>query len=458
MKQRAKKGLKFAIRWGIAVAGIWYVLANINLSDRVMILDPQTSRPTWIQVLNEPRETDLQFLARDDADQEYILERDAIWTPPDRKWITLVNGDSARVLAVQPTNPEIIGGSARQILIEDNGAARIIDPNQVQGAYEIQVPYPLVDVGIARRIRQADPALLWLAILVFPTTYLLTGIRWYYLLRPLDIRLSMRRCLVLNVVGMFYSSFMLGTTGGDVVKAYYASKHATSRTRAIMSVMVDRIIGLLALILLGGSMATAQYLLADAKDEPIAQSSLKVALLCGVMLIGTLLTLVAFFHPVIRRRLGLDFLLRRLPMQNQVQKAIEVMAIYRQRKMLVLMALIGTLPVHVTVVVSAMFAGMAFDLPLPPTYYFVAVPVIVLVGSIPISPQGAGVMEFFAIRLTDRHGATIAQAFILTMSIRLVQMMWNLVGGLFVFFGGYQAPTQAQTEELQDATPASASA
>jgi hypothetical protein len=92
--------------------------------------------------------------------------------------------------------------------------------------------------------------------------------------------------------------------------------------------------------------------------------------------------------------------------------------------------------------------GIAFDLPIPWWYYFVSVPVIVLSGSIPISPQGAGVMEFFAIVLTRRLGCTIGQAFALTMSIRIVQMLWNLSGGFFVLRGGYHAPTDKEQESL----------
>jgi hypothetical protein len=99
-----------------------------------------------------------------------------------------------------------------------------------------------------------------------------------------------------------------------------------------------------------------------------------------------------------------------------------------------------------------MLAGMAFGLPLKPPYYFVVVPVVVLAGAVPISPQGAGVMEFFAIILTRRAGCTVSQAFALTMSIRLVQIVWNLVGGVFVFRGGYHAPTEAETESLETDT------
>ena len=78
---------------------------------------------------------------------------------------------------------------------------------------------------------------------------------------------------------------------------------------------------------------------------------------------------------------------------------------------------------------------------------------IVLSGSIPISPQGAGVMEFFAILLTRSHGVTISQAFALTMSIRVVQILWNLTGGIFVLRGGFHAPTEAEQHELADNAP-----
>jgi 4-amino-4-deoxy-L-arabinose transferase-like glycosyltransferase len=114
-------------------------------------------------------------------------------------------------------------------------------------------------------------------------------------------------------------------------------------------------------------------------------------------------------------------------------------------------AFVVTFPVHVTVAVSALFAGKALGLPIKSPYYFVAVPVIVLVGSIPISPQGIGVMEYFAVKLTEKQGATVSQAFALTMYIRLVQVLWNLTGGILVFRGGYHAPTESEQREVEDA-------
>ena len=162
-----------------------------------------------------------------------------------------------------------------------------------------------------------------------------------------------------------------------------------------------------------------------------------------------LLGLLVFYNPTLHRISGLDFVLKKLPMQKHVQSAVACDAHVRQTAVSGIVALIVTIPVHASVITSAMFAGMAFGLPLHWAYYWVCVPVIVLAGSIPISPQGAGVMEAFAILLTRRQGVTVSQAFALAMSIRLVQIIWNLTGGIFVLRGGFHAPTETETKELE---------
>src|SRR5690606_18844377 len=119
----------------------------------------------------------------------------------------------------------------------------------------INVTYPLVEVGVTRMVREADWSFLAAAILLLPLSYLLTSYRWHVLLAAQGINIGMARTFVINMVGAFYNSFMPGSTGGDLAKAYYASKYTKDRTRAVLTVLVDRIIGLLALLVLGGVMA-----------------------------------------------------------------------------------------------------------------------------------------------------------------------------------------------------------
>src|ERR1051326_133119 len=115
---------------------------------------------------------------------------------------------------------------------------------------------------------------------------LMTNARiWHILLRILGIEMSRMRAFVINMVGAFYSTFMPGSTGGDVLKAYYAAKNTPFRTRAVMSVIVDRAIGLIALILLGGGMAGYQAIRSGDWNDPVTKSCLRVAAVSALVII-----------------------------------------------------------------------------------------------------------------------------------------------------------------------------
>jgi uncharacterized protein (TIRG00374 family) len=454
MKQRAKKWLLFVLRWSIAVAGIAWVISGMKLRDSALvILDPTTNRPTEVALVNPVGEDAQTFPVIDPKSNKHVeIPHDRVVNRPDVKQITIKgeNGGTTRVdlLGLDLQNLKTVERFLISPLKDAPGVW--IEPSAVIG-YKLQVPRPRDETGLMTLLREAmgKPWFLWAAILVFPLTFVITSYRWNELLKAVDIRIGQSRTFVLNMVGAFYNTFMPGSTGGDLLKAYYVAKQTPHRTRAVMSVLVDRAIGLLALVILGGVMAGYQYLTA-APGDPASHATGKVALASLGIIVMAIVGLAVFYTPILRRITGLDFILSRLPMQKQVQKAVETMGLYRRRPLLALWSLIVTFPVHMTVVVSAMFAGFAFGLKLHPLYYWVAVPVIVLVGAIPISPQGAGVMEFFAILLTRSQGVSVSGAFALTNSIRLIQILWNLTGGVFVLRGGYHAPTETEKETLEE--------
>lgn len=448
MSKTVKKWLAFTVRWGIAVVGIWWVISQITWRDRVTILDAH-NRPVVERLANNPPLNATSFKLLDGR----VLQRSELVSQPDVKKVAMSprGGANTELLAVD-LSPNLMKVNRFLVATGPGGAGVWVPPSQVFN-YRLKVPHPLVEVGVGRMLRDAGtgnrPWLLILAVVIFPLTYILTSIRWYRLLKALDIHLTLSRAFSLNMVGAFYNTFIPGSTGGDFLKAYYASKQTPHRTRAVMSVFVDRIIGLLALVIMGGVMAAYQYFTGGA-DDPASHACGKIALLSGLIVLGTAGGLFVFYHPALSRAVGLDWIISRLPKQKQVKNAIQTMDLYRKHKMAAVGALLITFPVHITVVISAMLAGNAFGLTISPVYYFVAVPVIVLVGSIPISFQGAGVMEYFAILLVGRQGGTVSQAFALTMSIRMVQMLWNLTGGICVFKGGYHQPTEAEQRDLGD--------
>lgn len=452
MHQRAKKWASFALRWGIAVAGIWWVVSKMSLRDHVLVLDDRNI-PVLAQLASPAEEKAAQFQIWDPAtNQKRAVSRSDIVNEPEQKNLPLTieskSGPWQSHLLALDLSDDL--RTVRRLLVEDpdTGEGEWVFPHQIKGGFVMKVPHPRVELGIITLIKLAKPLLLWMAILIFPVTFLITSFRWHELLKAADIHLGQARVFVLTMVGAFYNTFMPGSTGGDVLKAYYASKHTEHRTRAVMSVIIDRVIGLIALVILGGTMAFWQWFTSRASNDPGIHACFRIAIGSALLVLACLIGGEILTHPFLQRITGLNWLLTVLPLRQQMQKAIQVMQLYRRRAGLVLASLVMTFPVHATVVMSAMLCGMAFGLPLPGKYYFVCVPVIVLSGAVPISPQGAGVMEFFAIALTRQYGVTVSQAFALTMSIRVVQMAWNLTGGIFVFRGGYHAPSAKEQAEL----------
>lgn len=442
MKTKLKKWSKFTLRWGIAVFGIWYVLAKTSFHDRVMILG-DSDRLVAVRVVDGTSETAPQFKQ---ADGPAIIFRDQVWTTAERPSVEIAGPagmpEKARLIAVHPRANQLRDQSPDKLLIQNpqTGKPERIDPAKVVGGFTVHVPYPLVDVGLISLVRQANPLFLLIALLLLPISYLITSRRWHMLLETVDIHMGQGRAFVLNMVGSFYNSFMPGSTGGDLVKAYYASKHTNHRTRAVLSVIIDRILGLIALILLGGVMAAVQWQVPTCRHVAIAS---------GLLILATAIGLFVFYHRDLRRRSGLEWLLKRLPMQHQIHRAVETMEIYGRHPWVSVAAIVMTLPVHMITIVSATFAGKAFGLPLSSLYYWAIVPVITLAGAIPISPQGAGVMEPLAVELTRSQGVTVSRAFALVMAIRFCQIFWNLAAALFVLRGGYHAPSQQEAHELE---------
>ena len=451
MKHAMKKWALFVLRWGIAIIGIWWVVSNMTIRDRVNVLS-ERDHPLPMPLAAPAQEEAPSFQVNDvRTGTVRHVPRDQTVNRPERDDAKItVNLDGAT------TETGLLGldltddlKRVRRFLVADpkTGDGVWVTAGQVVGAYQIKVPRPRVEVGIASMVGTANAGFLAAAVVVFPLVFLITAFRWNRLLDALGIHLSQPRTFTISMVGAFYNTFMPGSTGGDVLKAYYASKQTHHRTRAVLSVVIDRILGLLSLIILGGVMASIQYLLADDRSDPASRACLRVAI-ASVLLVGASIIGGIVIHPRVRKAIGVESIVRRLPLQRQVQNAMAVVDICIRRIGLMIWAVAITIPVHITVIVSAMLAGLAFDLPLPGAYYFVAVPVIVLAGAVPISPQGAGVMEFFAIQLTKQYGTTVSQAVALTMSIRVVQILWSLLGGLFVLRGSYHAPTVKEREEL----------
>ena len=85
---------------------------------------------------------------------------------------------------------------------------------------------------------------------IFVISQVMVGFRWWLLLRTQSIFINLGAAVRLNFLGWFYNNFMAGSVGGDLLRAWYVSKHTDKRFEAALSVFVDRVIGLLSTLII----------------------------------------------------------------------------------------------------------------------------------------------------------------------------------------------------------------
>ncbi len=89
---------------------------------------------------------------------------------------------------------------------------------------------------------------------------LAAGVRWQILLKVQQIHLSIARVAGLFLIGMFYNQFLPGGTGGDIMKSYLLLKETPGKaTGALLAVVFDRMVGLVALITITGVLIALRY-------------------------------------------------------------------------------------------------------------------------------------------------------------------------------------------------------
>lgn len=266
------------------------------------------------------------------------------------------------------------------------------------------------------------------------TVLVLCAWRWLLILRGLEIRPGWWRVLAVSFVGDFFNTFMLGATGGDVVKACYIVRETPQhKTRAVTSILIDRVVGMLALCLMVAVMILVQWRLLMGHPETRIVSRLALAVTGGVLLLSAL----AFGLPVWQL---LPFLNRweARPKIGRVvgilHRAYDACHVFRTRPWLLAGTLAMSLGLQVCAVVATLCVGQALELRVPFIEYLTFCPLVGLISSLPITPGGLGIREGSAVHLLAAIGVTPDHAFLVAFLPYLCLLIWGLVGGV-VFLG-----------------------
>lgn len=311
----------------------------------------------------------------------------------------------------------------------------------------ISADQPRHQPGIVSMLRDAYWTLLVVGLLLIVPIFPIQAARWWVLMRCRGMDVSYMRSFRLTMVGLFFNFCMPGMTGGDVVKAYYAAKGSGARGVAVMSVIFDRITGLLGLMLLAG-VAGLVLLSRGGLDEGVHSLASMVTLIIWVGFAGVIAAPMLYFSEKVRAVLGLQKLIARLGPEHILVRIDEAAAAYRGHLPQIVAAVLISVPVHFCQAVATTCAGYALGMGLPIALMLTVLPVVFLAGSVPLTYQGLGVMEALIVAmLLPSPLADANQLVSMLVLIRLFLIAYALIGALMMLRGDIHLFPQVEQDD-----------
>jgi glycosyltransferase 2 family protein len=282
---------------------------------------------------------------------------------------------------------------------------------------------------MATALRAADYRWVGGAIVAYLIVEIAAAVRWQILLRVQKIRLSLPRLSGLFLIGMFYNQFLPGGTGGDIIKSYLLLKEtAEHKAGALLAVVFDRLIGLVALVAITVTLVSLRFDLLSRTPE--TRNLLWLLLLVlGISISALIASFVVsgfnLFHLLPRKFPGRD-------------KLIEIAAayhLYARHWVATFFAFAASLVAHLATFTTFLCVAYAFHASVKLIDFFAVLPVERTLTALPISFAGVGLREqILQIMLHNLCGVPIAVAKLIGTMSFLVILVCCAPGGIVYFF------------------------
>ena len=265
----------------------------------------------------------------------------------------------------------------------------------------------------------------WLvaAVAVSTASTVIASWRWNLLLKTQQVEITLPSLLGTFLISTYFNNFLPSNIGGDVVRITDTARVANSKTLATIVVLMDRVLGLIALALVAALGATAIGSLRHtaAPIWPVwlwagfaGGAAATTAGLLAPELLGRLLTPLTVFHP---EWVG-----------DRISTFTGVLTRFAAAPGTLVTAVIGAVFVQAALVLY--YFAIAYALHLDVSFWDLAVvvPMSFVVQLLPVSVGGFGVREAFFSYYFHRIGQPIEDAVLMSLVAQMLLILASLSG------------------------------
>ncbi|MBP2566432.1 uncharacterized protein (TIRG00374 family) [Agrobacterium tumefaciens] len=270
-------------------------------------------------------------------------------------------------------------------------------------------------------ITSVDIAAIIFASAVLLLQPVLIGIRWRHVLIAYKMRRPIGGLINITWVSVFANQFLPAGVGGDAIRIFYAQRSGVPIKSSIASVVVDRVVALVALaMLLVGSIIIVDGLL----DRYIA------------ILLGLALSLGVFVVCFLARRLEqpLPRKLNNWPLAIKIATGLRFMLAILNNRINILIVFGNAIGVHLLSALAFFIVARAIVID-QSTFTIVTVAlVLAFVQMIPVSIGGWGLREMASVGLFSAYGVDGGHAALASILLGVAYLIASLPGAVLWLF------------------------
>jgi uncharacterized protein (TIRG00374 family) len=272
------------------------------------------------------------------------------------------------------------------------------------------------------RFRQMDPWWTAAALGVYGLMLAVSAWRWRLLLRIQTIEVGLGTLTRSFLVATFFNNFLPSNIGGDVVRVADTAPFAGSKTLATTVVLIDRILGLIALLVLAaGASALAWRLGLPLDGMQYVWLALVVFTLGLIFFLRNPDKLAKTVRTVLADRL--------MAVQTRIQNLVGAIARFAQAPTGLWYAFGGALVVQALLILFYVCTARSLAVPFPLLAASVIVPISLAVQMVPVSINGFGVREAVFAFFFASLGLNVSSALTLSLGSAALIMLFSLSGG-----------------------------
>lgn len=297
----------------------------------------------------------------------------------------------------------------------------------------------------AMRSASANYLYLLLALALYFGAITVGAVKWQILLRAQRIRLPLGNLLSYTFVGLFFGNFLPTNVGGDLVRGYDLARDTSLPAEAAISVLVDRLVGLIAFVFV--AVLAALLVVYSAGQAALWQ----VAVLAAVALLGLCGGFALMLSDRLRAQVGRLFNLSLLsslaPLYNKLSSALS--AYRRSYGALAQAFFISILVLSIGSVVNYLIA-LALGGGISLLHIFLFTPLITFVLLIPISIGGIGLNQSAYVFFFNLVGVPEEKSLAMSLIMQAIIIVASLPGGILWWRKRSQRPPESVGEAVAE--------